>query len=225
MNRKRALLYAALALAVPLPALALPGGTGAADLGVDASLAGCGLSGGSIVCRIDASFNRVPDAEYYTASVTAANGAVTDLGTVPGGGSGTASTGAWVPYVGNGTYTVTVSAWGYDERSRPEVVESDDSGAGRDPKPGQAGRAEAVTAPEAPPAQEPAPVEPEQPAAGEQPLPECPEVVEEAPEADLPDTDGTDSEEEAPVAPPAGADPAADPCAPPSEQAEQPAIP
>ncbi|MGH2963283.1 MAG: hypothetical protein ACRDL3_13985 [Solirubrobacterales bacterium] len=184
MNRKRALLYAALALAVPLPALALPGGSGAADLGVEASLEGCGLSDGAIVCRINASFNRVPDAEYYTASVTAANGAVTDLGTVSGGGaSGAASTGAWVPYVGNGTYTVTVSAWGYDERGRPEVVESEDSGAGGANRKRE-GQVEAIPAPEPPAVQEPAPVEPEAPAAPAEPLPECPEAAEEAPDPD-----------------------------------------
>lgn len=36
MTRKRALLYAAVALAVPLPALALERGEGAASLGVQA---------------------------------------------------------------------------------------------------------------------------------------------------------------------------------------------
>jgi hypothetical protein len=229
MNRKRALLYAALALAVPLPALALPGGSGAADLGVEASLGGCGLSGGSIACRIDASFNRVPDAEYYTASVTAANGTVTDLGTVPGGGgSGTASIGAWVPYVGNGTYTVTVSAWGYDERGRAKVVESEDSGAGRDANRKRAGRVEAVPPPEEPAAPQPATPEPETPAAPEEPPSECPEPAEPAEAEDTTTVPGAGvpaPDEEAPVEPPGDEPPVPDPCAPPAEDPEQPVEP
>jgi hypothetical protein len=219
VNRKRALLYATLALAVPLPALAIPGGSGAADLGVEASLERCGLAGGSIVCRINASFNQLADAEYYTASVTAANGSVTDLGTVSdGGGTGAASTGVWVPYVGNGTYTVTVSAWGYDERGRPEVVRSEHSGAEGDAKLKRAGEAEAVTAPEAPVEEEPVPVEPTTPVPPEDPPSECPD------EAD-PETqpDATPPEESAahptgegePVAPPEPGEETPDPCAPP----------
>jgi hypothetical protein len=222
MNRKRALLYAALALAVPLPALALPGGSGAADLGVEASLGGCGLSGGAIACRIDASFNRVPDAEYYTASVTAANGSVTDLGTVSGGGgSGAASIGAWVPYVGNGTYTVTVSAWGYDERGRPKVVESDDSGAGGEKNRRRTGKAEAVPAPEKPVEPPPAPPEPEAPpAAPEEPLPECPDEPEPAePEetTTVPEAGAPAPGEPLPTEPDTE-DPVPDPCAPPAEE-------
>ena len=59
MNRKRTLLYAVLALGVPLPALALEAGSGTTSLGVEASLGGCGIGDAAITSRIDASFNRL----------------------------------------------------------------------------------------------------------------------------------------------------------------------
>jgi hypothetical protein len=106
--RRRALLYAALALAVPLPALAITGAEPhAASLEVSAGLDNCGLVADQIVCKIDATWNEIPGADRYSASVTRADGSVVDYGDV---GAGSAS--FWVPYVGNGTYTVEVSAWG-----------------------------------------------------------------------------------------------------------------
>jgi hypothetical protein len=109
MRRRRTVIYAALALAVPLPAFALSGddSSGSTSLSVTASLDQCGIAASSVVCKIDASWNTVAGAERYTASVTSPDGAVTDYGDVGG-----TSTSLWVPYVGNGTYTVTVSAWG-----------------------------------------------------------------------------------------------------------------
>jgi hypothetical protein len=98
------------ALAVPLPALALERGEGAASLGVQASLGGCGIADAAISCRIDVAFSPIPDAEYYTASVTAPDGSVLELGTIAGGaGRGTS---AAVPFSGNGEYVVTVTACG-----------------------------------------------------------------------------------------------------------------
>lgn len=127
--RGRPVLYAALALAVPLPALALTGGGSAeASLSVSASLDGCGTSSAAIVCRIDATWNEIPGAERYTASVTRADGSVVDFGDVGSGGSSFT-----VPYAGNGTYTVTVSAYGTPPGSdEPEVVARDTSGTGGD---------------------------------------------------------------------------------------------
>jgi hypothetical protein len=126
-GRRRALVLAALALAVPLPALALTGGSGG-GLAVSASLNGCGVASGSIVCGIDASFSGVPEARYITASVTAPDGSVTDFGTVVRGSSG--STTLWVPYTGSGTYSVSASAWGVDDSGEPEVIETDEADTG-----------------------------------------------------------------------------------------------
>jgi hypothetical protein len=121
-GRRRALILATLALAVPLPALALTGGSGS-GLSVSASLKGCGVGGGGISCGINASWSGVEGAEYYTASVTAPDGSVTDFGNVGGGGGTT----LWVPYTGNGTYTVSISAYGVDEDGDPEVLETDEA--------------------------------------------------------------------------------------------------
>jgi len=128
-GRRRALILAALALTVPLPALALTGGSGG-GLAVSASLNGCGVAGGTIVCGIDASFGGVPEARYITASVTAPDGSVTDFGTVVRGASG--STTLWVPYTGSGTYSVSASAWGVDDSGDPEVIDTDKASAGDD---------------------------------------------------------------------------------------------
>ncbi len=114
------LLLVALALFVPIQAGALSGG-GAAGLGVSASLGQCGVSEAGIVCRIDASWNGVEGAYRYTASMTLADGSVQDMGAV-GYGSGGGSTSLWVPYAGDGTYTVTVTAWGTDERGHEKKV-------------------------------------------------------------------------------------------------------
>jgi hypothetical protein len=188
MSRKRVLLYACLALAVPLPALALEAGSGAADLDVQTSLNGCGIGGGAIACSLDASFNRLEDAEYYTASVTAPDGSVSDLGTVAeGGGEGRASATLSVSFAGNGEYTVTISAWGYDEEGRPDRIGSEDAVTGGDAEGSQKGELQPV----GPPADEGAPgAEVEEPVPGEpappvtEEPPECPELEAPAPPAD-----------------------------------------
>ena len=154
-RHRRALVLAALALAVPLPALALTGGSGS-GLAVSASLQGCGVAGGSIVCGIDAGFSGVPEARYITASVTAPDGTVTDFGTVARGSSGSAT--LWVPYTGSGTYSVSASAWGVDESGDPEVIETDEAATGSD----HTGKVKTSgggprAVPAAPPADEPAP--------------------------------------------------------------------
>lgn len=165
-GRRRALILAALALAVPLPALALTGGSGS-GLAVSASLNGCGVAGGSIVCGIDTSFSGVAEARYITASVTAPDGSVTDFGTVAHGSSGSAT--LWVPYTGNGTYTVSASAWGLDDAGEPEVIETDEANAGGEGRikelPGAAGGPREVPG---------EPVEGDEPAA-EEPVPSAPE--------------------------------------------------
>ena len=108
--RGRTILYVLLALTVPTGAFALTGGDDgppAESLSVSASLDGCGIASDSIVCKIDARWNDLPGATRHTATVAGADGSVVDYGDV---GAGSAS--FWVPYTGNGTYTVTVSAYG-----------------------------------------------------------------------------------------------------------------
>jgi hypothetical protein len=109
-GHRRAALYAALALAIPLPAFALTGedaGDAPAGLDVSASLVGCGLAKSHIVCTIDATYGPVEGATSYSASVTAPNGAVTDYGAVEPGAAALT-----VPYAGNGTYSVRITAYG-----------------------------------------------------------------------------------------------------------------
>jgi|SRR5215208_1266861 len=130
MRRKRLLLLAALALAAPVPAFAVSlaaDGSGAGSLAAQASLDSCGLFENEIICKIDASYNDVAGATSYTASVSAPNGAVSDYGTVGAGGAS-----FWVPYAGNGVYTVEVQAWGTppSKHSKPPLVASDKAGAG-----------------------------------------------------------------------------------------------
>lgn len=116
--RRRALLYAALALCVPLPALAAlaPEGEDApaatpASLAVSVALDGCSAAGSAVACRLAIDYETLPDATTYTASVSRPDGSVVDLGTV---GAGSAS--VWVGYVGDGVYTVEVSAYGDPEQ-------------------------------------------------------------------------------------------------------------
>jgi hypothetical protein len=127
--RRRSLIYAVLALAVPLPAFALSGGgsSASADLSVSASLDGCGVLAAQVVCKIDASWNEVDGAKRYTASVTSPDGSVTDYGEVAG-----TATSFWVPYVGNGTYSVTVSAWGTDSHGERRLLAKERSRTARD---------------------------------------------------------------------------------------------
>ena len=108
VRRRRLAGLACLALLAPFPAIALDGGEDAlASIAVDASLQGCGLMDSRIVCTIDASWSAVDGADRYTATVAAPDGSVTDAGEVGAGG-----TSIWVPYVGDGTYSVRVSAYG-----------------------------------------------------------------------------------------------------------------
>jgi hypothetical protein len=121
MVRRRAFLFAGLALAIPVPAMALTSGGGESALSVEASLARCGVTGPQIVCEIETSFGSVEGAEYYTASVSGPDGGVTDFGRIGGADGG--GTSLWVPYVGNGTYSVTVTAWGDAKDGDPEVID------------------------------------------------------------------------------------------------------
>lgn len=95
--------------AAPLRAFGVIG-QGTAGLVVSASLGGCGVASGDggVACRIDVGYGGVAGADRYTASATLPDGSVQDFGTL--GGAGNSS--VYVPYVGAGTYTVTVSAWG-----------------------------------------------------------------------------------------------------------------
>jgi hypothetical protein len=189
--RRRAIIYAALALAIPLPALALTGqgGPGETSLSVSASLDTCGTAADTIVCKIDATWNQVEGADRYTASVTRADGSVVDFGDVGAGGSS-----FWVPYVGNGTYTVTVSAYGTppgsegarvvaressaadSEAPGPPAPSADPPGpAGRDLEPGEASEVPVPGPDPAPEPEEPSCENvPEPPPPPEPPAPEDP---------------------------------------------------
>jgi hypothetical protein len=226
--RRRTILYAALALAIPLPALALTSGGGGSGLTVEASLGGCGVSGGGIVCEIKTSFGSVDGAEYYTASVSAPDGSVTDFGRIAGAGGG--GTSLWVPYVGNGTYSVTVTAWGEDDEGDSRVIERDKASAAEDPaETRKLDKRDATEVgegsyevpedeqPAEPQAEAPAevPAAPCEPAAPA-PAPPAPPAGEEAPPAD---PDGIESAEVAPSGEPApSAEPPAPEC-PPAEAA------
>lgn len=126
-NRGRPLVLALLALAVPLPALALTDGKpepavpAHVEMAVSASLGKCGLAETQIVCQINASWDAVEDADYYTVSVTRPDGSVVDYGE-----TGSPGTSLWVPYVGSGTYSVEVAAWGTPEDdAEPRVIARD----------------------------------------------------------------------------------------------------
>ena len=132
MMRKRILGLALIALAVPFPALALEGGgvqaSGSPGLSVTASLNSCGLAGSQIMCQIDAGWNSLEGADSYSVSVTSADGSVIDMGETTGQG-----TSVWVPYVGSGTYSVSVTAWGTppgEEDATPEVIARESSMSG-----------------------------------------------------------------------------------------------
>ena len=128
--RNRALWLTLFALVAPIPAFALSGEEGAgqveagpAALSVSSSLGSCGVIDTGIACPVNVSFNTLPNATSYTATITSPDGSVTDLGGVGAGG-----TSAWIPYVGAGTYAVQVTAYGTpidpsdDSDGRPEVI-------------------------------------------------------------------------------------------------------
>lgn len=122
-RRRRTLLLATLALAAPLPAFGLSGGATSApeptvaDLGVSAELDSCGLMKTQIVCQFSVSYTALANATSYTASITGPDGSVTDYGSVPAGG-----TTLTVPYAGDGTYGVRVTAYGVPEE-QPDAEE------------------------------------------------------------------------------------------------------
>jgi hypothetical protein len=79
--------------------------------------------GDGIACQVNLSFNSLPNATSYAATITSPDGSVTDLGGVsPSGAS------AWIPYVGAGTYSVQVTAYGTpldgteDGDGKPDVI-------------------------------------------------------------------------------------------------------
>ena len=119
LGRRRALLLALLALAAPLPALAtsdqalepMTAARGPVPLAVSTSLDSCGVLESQIICKLDVSYNALPNATGYSATVTRADGSVVDYGGVAPGG-----TSLWVPYVGAGGYSVRITAYGEPER-------------------------------------------------------------------------------------------------------------
>jgi hypothetical protein len=121
-----------LALAAPLPAFAIselaPTSEGqVAQLSVTTSLGSCGVLETALVCTLNVSFEALPAATGYSASVTRADGSVIDTGAISPGGSS-----IHVPYVGSGTYSVRVTAYGDPEpvevtgdEVEPEVIATD----------------------------------------------------------------------------------------------------
>ena len=81
------------------------------------------------MCQIDAGWNSLEGADSYSVSVTSADGSVIDMGETTGQG-----TSVWVPYVGSGTYSVSVAAWGTppgeEDDGTPEVIARDSSMSG-----------------------------------------------------------------------------------------------
>ncbi len=125
MTRKRWLALLVAALIVPLPAFAVSGGSASASLDVAVSNGGCGIAGGSsVVCQLHVSFNAIDGASRYTASVIAPDGSVVDYGAIGTGGATIP-----VPYAGDGTYSVSVSAWGSKPKNRhAKPLATDSSG-------------------------------------------------------------------------------------------------
>jgi hypothetical protein len=230
-RRRRTLLLATLALAVPLPAFGLSGGEAApeptvADLAVSAELDSCGLMKTQIVCQFSVSYASLPNATSYTASITAPDGSVTDYGSVPAGG-----TTLTVPYSGNGTYGVRVTAYGVPEeepQGDEQVIATDEAQSVSDAP------AEPRVAPKENPVK--ATVTPRQPPAPEsdqsevrvtpEPQPSCTEQPPVDPAQDPSAADATATPDaaaaQAQPAPDAatadGADPGADPATAPADQ-------
>lgn len=108
-----------LALAATTPALAsadkamepTDAARGPAALEVSTALDSCGTLADEVICKLDVSYNALPEAASYSAAVTRADGSVVDYGGVAPGG-----TSLWVPYVGSGTYSVRVTAYGAPEQ-------------------------------------------------------------------------------------------------------------
>jgi hypothetical protein len=108
---RRRLARVALATAASLAALA-PATAAAqqdpAGLNVSADVAGCHGSpaAGTVVCDVYVSFSSISGARYYTAEVSRPGGGVQTFDVA--GGSATLPVG----YTGNGTYVVTIKAYG-----------------------------------------------------------------------------------------------------------------
>lgn len=124
-RRRKSVLLTLLALAVPLPALAISESDsvaqpGPAAISVSAALDSCGVLDGGIVCKINVAYSQIPGATSYSATVTAANGSVTDYGTV-----GANATTLYVPYAGDGGYRIRITAYGTPEHA---TEDSDDQG-------------------------------------------------------------------------------------------------
>jgi hypothetical protein len=115
-GRSRVVLLTLLALAAPAYAISddaynqLTATPGPAAISVSTSLDSCGILDDGIVCKLDVSFNSIPNADSYSATVTRADGSVIDYGSVGPGG-----TSLWVPYVGAGNYSVKITAYGEPE--------------------------------------------------------------------------------------------------------------
>jgi hypothetical protein len=233
---RRVLLVAAIAAiaVVPLRAFGVVGADPPSGLSVSASLGGCGVGGEGIVCTIDVSFTGVEGADYYTGTLTRADGSVQDLGAI-GSGEGGGSASVSVPYVGAGTYSVTVSAWGSpedDEGEKPELLDrerartgekEEDSGeVSSEPAPAETA-AEAEEAP-APAAEETEPPPAETTPAATEPEPQTlPQCVPEPPAAE-PASSEDGSAEADPVPPPPPPGPAIE-CTTPSADANGPCCP
>jgi hypothetical protein len=232
-GRRLLLLVALAAIAVvPLRAFGVVGDETAGGLSVSASLGGCGVGGSQILCEIQVDFGGVEGADYYTASVTRADGSVQNAGTV-GAGEGGGSASIYVPYVGSGTYTVTVSAWGggEDGADEPELLERDRAGAGEDRNGGKASSKPTEPAPEdgesadiAPEetATEPPPEETPEPAPEIETLPEC---QPEAADAATAEATAEGPEAQTSAAPPAQAPAPSVECTEPSSDANGPCCP
>lgn len=134
------MLLTLLALAAPLPALAtsdkgmepISADRGPAALEVSTSLDSCGTLESKVICKLDVSYNALAEATSYSATVTRADGSVVDYGTVAAGG-----TSLWVPYVGSGTYSVRVTAFGNPQRPNggKPVISTETSRAKSEAKP------------------------------------------------------------------------------------------
>jgi hypothetical protein len=140
---RRIVLMAALAAVVPVSAFA-SADEAPSRIEVSVSQGKCGVAETRIVCELETSWSGVAGAEYYELSVTRADGSVQDFGRVEGTGEG-GSASLRVPYVGSGTYSVTVSAYGAprdeeDSGSKdPELLDRQSSPSGHSDDAGDRG--------------------------------------------------------------------------------------
>lgn len=160
--------------------VAAPAMGGDNALSVEAGLDYCGLSGEQVMCKVDVSHDRVEGAESYEVLVRAPDGSAVASGALPAGGAS-----LWIPYAGDGIYSVTVSALGEPrgvDRPKELVAEEkadlaeadDDRAAGQsEPEVGEQG--------DVPPGSDQAepPAVPEQPAVDDAPEPAAPPTADE----------------------------------------------